>query len=156
MMTKRTFCFLFFVLASALAVDVSELVSDGIPNVGLSFMFRDDPRVDERKIIKSSGFEIVHEDGTVFKCYMPVIEGDSKGGEEQRREKGDDDDRSHWLEKVDEKMKKLDNFCIVMNTGGWWAYEYCRGKRVRQFHEESRNPSANKQFVLGLSNAKMK
>lgn len=28
------------------------------------------------------------------------------------------------------------NFCIRSETGGWWAYEFCPGAYVRQFHEE--------------------
>ncbi len=27
-------------------------------------------------------------------------------------------------------------FCIRSDTGGWWAYEFCPGNHVRQFHED--------------------
>jgi len=34
---------------------------------------------------------------------------------------------------------KAGNFCIRSQTGGWWAYEFCPGDYVRQYHEEEVN-----------------
>merc|ERR1712127_592683 len=31
---------------------------------------------------------------------------------------------------------KPGNSCIRSQTGGWWAYEFCPGDFVRQFHED--------------------
>ena len=40
------------------------------------------------------------------------------------------------IEILDYTFGKSRNFCIRSDTGGWWAYEFCPGDHVRQFHED--------------------
>jgi hypothetical protein len=40
------------------------------------------------------------------------------------------------VEILESTFGKAGNFCIRSQTGGWWAYEFCPGEYVRQYHEE--------------------
>lgn len=48
----------------------------------------------------------------------------------KRKPKKDNESIRYTLERV------LENVCLQNNDGGWWTYEMCWGKHVRQFHEE--------------------
>jgi hypothetical protein len=41
----------------------------------------------------------------------------------------------------------------LFRSAGWWAYEICHNKHVRQFHEDPEKKTPSVHYMLGLANA---
>lgn len=49
-------------------------------------------------------------------------------------------------------LKPLQGTCTY-RIQGWWTYEICFGKHIRQYHEEKDQPKPTMEFFLGLHTA---
>ncbi|GAM21812.1 hypothetical protein SAMD00019534_049870 [Acytostelium subglobosum LB1] len=78
--------------------------------------------------------------GTKFTCYIPV----------PRDEEEDDT----WLEiptseDFEEALAPMELAACLLKPGGWWQYEYCHNKHIRQFHM-GKAEKVEAEFSLGV------
>ncbi|EFA85517.1 OS-9-related protein [Heterostelium album PN500] len=84
--------------------------------------------------------------GTKYKCYIPRPAGDPN-----------ESDHDQWSPIpspsvfADSLSSLAKSQCILYKTGGWWSYEYCHGKAVRQIHIDPAQNKVTAEFVLGTA-----
>ena len=82
-------------------------------------------------------------DGQKYLCTMPNAgaDSDAQGGEGDDETNADGSSSTSTLKasktakQVSELLEPLGNSCFY-RVEGWWTYEFCHKKKVRQFHQE--------------------
>ncbi|KAG9450222.1 hypothetical protein H6P81_010187 [Aristolochia fimbriata] len=88
--------------------------------------------------------------GKTFFCFLPAVEG-SKSGQPTSQQNSSsiivESKRQIKLKTPDELMEVMKDRCWTRQEG-WWNYEFCHLKHLRQFHLE--NGKAVQEFILGV------
>lgn len=93
-------------------------------------------------------------------CQLPHVNGTSPETdleEEAMSEPGAEEERTAITNGL-ALLSPLRGTCIS-HTSGWWTFEYCHGKRVRQYHQvgtDETGRSVEVEYVLGNHNANTK
>lgn len=91
-------------------------------------------------------------DGIRYACSVPIrMENSTSGGENQDGFEGDSA-KDEEMPNPWDHLEMLDTMCIFRQEG-WWTYELCYGKHVRQFHQEDGRPDL--EFLLGKFDEEM-
>ncbi|KAK9098534.1 hypothetical protein Syun_025579 [Stephania yunnanensis] len=96
---------------------------------------------------------ISHKNGQKFLCYLPRVEKAKAGKSISQKNISTmiiEMDRRVKLKTPDELLEVLKEECLYRQEG-WWSYEFCYHKQLRQFHVE--DDKAVQEFVLGVYDA---
>lgn len=112
-----------------------ETVTDKEKQVDLENYAPDDaPSSDVESLVLSSKY------GQLYQCSLPKLSTEDSRDEKLEKEKAGD------VQRLLGPMK--DGPCLFY-TKGWWSYEFCYGKEVKQYHFENGAISGNT-LLLGL------
>ena len=97
--------------------------------------------------------ELRNPDGDRYHCTLPSPDGDEVRGGDDEEEEGDDGsggaeaDRKR-TKRLDAALAALEGQCDVLSMG-WWSYEWCHRKHVRQFHVDHAAGTVDPEWSLG-------
>eukprot|EP01121_Diplochlamys_sp_Union-15-3_P009952 TRINITY_DN2739_c0_g1_i2.p1 TRINITY_DN2739_c0_g1~~TRINITY_DN2739_c0_g1_i2.p1 ORF type:complete len:304 (-),score=27.95 TRINITY_DN2739_c0_g1_i2:411-1322(-) len=84
---------------------------------------------------KFDQMEIKHQ-GNKVTCYIPkIVEREMHDSKEPQ---GETD--------IEKLLKLLHNSCLF-KVEGWWSYEFCFGRHIRQYHEDERGKLSNEYYL---------
>ena len=90
-------------------------------------------------------------DGQRYFCELPQPPADDADADAGAA--GDAEARRRAEEEALEKsLSALDGSCFY-RVEGWWTYEFCHGKHVRQYHQENAAAKPTSEFSLGVFDA---
>eukprot|EP01080_Neovahlkampfia_damariscottae_P000851 gene851-9100_t len=75
-----------------------------------------------------------------FKCFIPKVKISEKSEEKVQSDEEE-------IEQAKNSLLPLLKNCYY-RMEGWWIYEVCPGKRLRQYHQE--NGKVEKEYILGM------
>ncbi|XP_010250304.1 PREDICTED: protein OS-9 homolog isoform X2 [Nelumbo nucifera] len=105
------------------------------------------PDEDQESVVMSS------KDGQKFQCFLPRVEKSRTGKEVTQHNTSNmivETERRANLKTPDELLELLKEGCFIRQEG-WWSYEFCYQKHLRQFHLEE--DKVVQEFILGLYDA---
>ncbi|PKI33182.1 protein OS-9 homolog [Punica granatum] len=91
-----------------------------------------------------------NKDGQKFLCYLPKVEKSKNGRSTSQQNMSSmvmESEKRIKLKTPDELLEVLKGPCFVRQEG-WWSYEFCYQKQLRQFHLE--DEKVVQEFVLGV------
>lgn len=89
------------------------------------------------KFATKNVFEVFSADGTRHVCQFPRIKIPDHKNENPEK-----------VESISEILSPLKDNCLIFGQG-WWTYEFCYNKHVRQFHLGPKNIEAD--YILGVA-----
>ncbi|KAL6226226.1 hypothetical protein ACLB2K_000189 [Fragaria x ananassa] len=94
-----------------------------------------------------------NKNGQNFICYMPTVE-EAKSGKPILQQNTSsmivETEKPVKMKTPDELLEVLKDQCFIREEG-WWAYEFCYQKKLRQIHVE--DEKVVQEFVLGIYDA---
>ncbi|KAI3906087.1 hypothetical protein MKW92_029882 [Papaver armeniacum] len=101
------------------------------------------PNDDQESLVMSN------EEGKKYMCFLPSVEKPKAESSVAQRNSSNsivESERSVRLKTPDELLENLKGPCFIRQEG-WWTYEFCYHKKLRQIHLEG--DKALQEFVLG-------
>ncbi|XP_068637708.1 protein OS-9 homolog isoform X1 [Aristolochia californica] len=102
------------------------------------------PDEDQESIVMSD------KTGKPFLCFLPAVEESNSGQSTSQLNSSSiivESERQIKLKTPDELMEVMKDLCWTRQEG-WWNYEFCHLKHLRQFHLE--NGKVVQEFILGV------
>ncbi|XP_043718805.1 protein OS-9 homolog isoform X2 [Telopea speciosissima] len=94
-----------------------------------------------------------NKEGQKYLCFLPKVEKPKIGKPVTQQNTSNvivETERRLKLKTPDELLEVLKGECLVRHEG-WWSYEFCYQKKLRQFHLE--DEKAVQEFILGVYDA---
>ncbi|KAI8059329.1 hypothetical protein BC940DRAFT_338259 [Gongronella butleri] len=86
--------------------------------------------------------------GQPFLCTIPALPKSSPAREQKKPPNPTQQDLQSTIERGLDLLKPLDSQCLYLQTHGYWTYEYCHRKHVRQFHIDPMKTDMNDKYVV--------
>ncbi|XP_021899174.1 protein OS-9 homolog [Carica papaya] len=96
---------------------------------------------------------MANKNGPNFKCFLPKVEKAKSGKPSSMHNISNmivETEKRVKLKTPDELLEVLKDRCFIRQEG-WWSYEFCYEKKLRQLHLE--DDKAVQEFVLGVYDA---
>lgn len=93
---------------------------------------------------------MLNKNGEKFLCYLPKVEKSKSGKPVNQQNRSSlilETERQIKLKTPDELLEVFKDLCFLRQEG-WWAYEFCYQKKLRQIHVE--NEKVVQEYVLGV------
>ena len=113
-----------------------------LSSVDYGFSLLDSPVVRHEEALPSEIF-MTSKHGQSYECSFPII-----GAEQKKREK--EEEQLAVETGISELLKPMEEGpCLIYNKG-WWTYEFCYGKLIKQYHVGDDEEQAIHGDVLSL------
>jgi len=89
-------------------------------------------------------------DGERYVCSLPDLDGFDENDDDTASSSNDAASATavHPAERMESIMKTLEGRCDTLNVG-WWSYEWCHRRHVRQFHVDHASGKVDPVWSLG-------
>ncbi|KAL6062151.1 Protein OS-9 [Balamuthia mandrillaris] len=118
-------------------------VASTLPQVGVELFPPSALSYDKSLLAKvaasKQSYTMTTRSGSKYSCYLPPTDQDSAKDAEGKQ-------KVVAVPSEEELLAPLQNTCLYRLTG-WWTYELCHGRTIRQFHSEGEKTTA--EFLLG-------
>ncbi|KAK4797860.1 hypothetical protein SAY86_030186 [Trapa natans] len=117
------------------------------PKYDIQFHLEDSPFVPDDE---HESMVMPNKDGQKYLCYLPKVEKSKNGrssGQQNMSSMVMESEIKFKLKTPDELLEVLKERCFLRQEG-WWSYEFCYQKQLRQFHLDEEK--VVQEYVLGI------